>query len=167
MQQRCNRTASRDYPQYGGRGIQVCAEWHQNNPDGFSNFVGWLEAQPNYEKLKEGHVFARQDVDKNYEPSNCEIVMAKVATQRKRTSRLSLEIVVAARKLLKEKPDLSLDTLIKTYGFGSKTLWSNALRGKTWLNANEQEPPLEDRPAFRETEKFKHSLESLPIYGNA
>lgn len=164
MQQRCNRVKSRDYPEYGGRGIKICVEWQQQNKDGFFNFVTWLEQQANYDKLKCGYVFARKNVNKDYCPDNCEIVLAKVSTQRKRTSRLTLEIVVAVRKLVKEKPDLSLDDLIGQYGFGSRTLWSNALRGVTWQNATELETPIEDRPAFRETRSFKHGLDSLPLH---
>lgn len=167
MQQRCNRKKSREYPRYGGRGIKVCDDWHQNNKDGFFNFVTWLEQQPNYEKLQQGHVFARKDVNKDYTPDNCEINVARVALQRKGTTRLSLEIVVATRKLLKEKPETSLDDLIAQHGFGSKTIWSNALRGKTWQNADLLEAPIGDRPGFRETRNFKHSLDSLPLHGGA
>jgi hypothetical protein len=163
MQQRCYRKNSRDYPRYGGRGIEVCEDWRQSNKEGFFNFATWLEQQPNYEKLQGGHVFARKDVDQHYTPGNCEIVPSRIATQRKGTTRLSLEIVVTTRKLLKEKPETSLDDLITEYGFGSRTIWSNALRGKTWQNADLLEAPIGDRLAFRETRTFKHRLESLPL----
>lgn len=143
----------------------MCDDWHQDNPDGFFNYVAWLEQQPNYEKLQHGQVVARRDVDKHYTPENCEIVPARIATQRKGTTRLTLEIVVETRKLLKDKPETSLDDLIRMHGFGSRTIWSNALRGKTWQNADLHEAPIGDRLAFRETTTFKHRLESLPLHG--
>ena len=61
MKQRCQNKNSRDYPQYGGRGISVCESWFS-----FENFINDMGFRPSSK-----HSIDRIDPDGNYEPSNC------------------------------------------------------------------------------------------------
>lgn len=60
---RCENPQARAYQHYGGRGIRVCAEWHD-----VTTFITWIEAnlgpRPNRMTLD------RIDNDGNYEPGN-------------------------------------------------------------------------------------------------
>lgn len=61
MWDRCTRTTSDDYPNYGGRGITVCARWKD-----FTNFLADMGLKPS-PKLQ----LDRQNNNGNYEPGNC------------------------------------------------------------------------------------------------
>jgi AP2 domain len=60
MLQRCENPNSKEFHNYGGRGIKVCKRWHD-----FRNFVAdvGLPSQPDYE-------LDRIDNDRGYEPGN-------------------------------------------------------------------------------------------------
>lgn len=60
MKSRCLNDKTRDYNNYGGRGIKVCERWMK-----FSNFYKDMGDCP------EGFTLDRIDVNGNYEPSNC------------------------------------------------------------------------------------------------
>lgn len=60
MRQRCNNPKNKNYHQYGGRGIKVCARW-----DCFVAFAADMGERP------EGMTIERIDGAKGYEPSNC------------------------------------------------------------------------------------------------
>ena len=59
---RCNNSAVKSYPRYGGRGIQVCDRWSED----FRNFYDDMGPRPS-----DRHSIDRIDNDGNYEPSNC------------------------------------------------------------------------------------------------
>lgn len=61
MKTRCSRKSARNYRNYGGRGICVCAAW-QNSFDAFLKDMG--ERPP-------GTTIDRIDFNGNYEPGNC------------------------------------------------------------------------------------------------
>ena len=61
MLQRCLNPHSPDYHQYGGRGIKVCKEWISS----FDTFLSDMGLRP------EGCSLDREDVNGNYEASNC------------------------------------------------------------------------------------------------
>jgi len=60
MRDRCENPKNRDFKNYGGRGITVCARWQE-----FSRFLADMGARP------QGFDIDREDNDKGYEPGNC------------------------------------------------------------------------------------------------
>jgi len=62
MRGRCLTKTSRDYPNYGGRGILISAEWRE-----YEDFKIWALKNGYNDKL----TIDRTDPNGNYEPSNC------------------------------------------------------------------------------------------------
>lgn len=62
MMGRCNKPEHKDYPDYGGRGITVCPEWHD-----VAAFYKWAINNG----WSEGLTIERNNNDGNYEPANC------------------------------------------------------------------------------------------------
>ena len=74
MMARCYRKSNRQFKDWGGRGISVCAEWHDPKcfKDWFvKNYINGLQID-------------RRNNDGNYEPSNCRFVTRSVNTENKR-----------------------------------------------------------------------------------
>ncbi|TIW28706.1 MAG: hypothetical protein E5V63_04310 [Mesorhizobium sp.] len=67
MMARCYSLNSKDYPDWGGRGITVCDRWRIGDgaQDGFWCFVDDMGERP------EGHSIDRIDNDRPYSPDNC------------------------------------------------------------------------------------------------
>ncbi|MDD5064951.1 MAG: hypothetical protein PHQ35_09390 [Phycisphaerae bacterium] len=63
MRQRCFNANSKDFKNYGGRGVTICEAWER-----FASFREWA-LNNNY---KENLTIERKNVNGNYEPSNCE-----------------------------------------------------------------------------------------------
>lgn len=61
MKQRCLNKKSKDYPQYGGKGIKICQGWI----DSFEQFLSDMGTRP------EGTSIDRINGSGNYEPGNC------------------------------------------------------------------------------------------------
>jgi hypothetical protein len=62
MRKRCENSNSKSYPDYGGRGINVCQRWKT-----FENFLADMGPRPSPK-----HEITRTENDGNYDPSNCE-----------------------------------------------------------------------------------------------
>jgi hypothetical protein len=63
MMDRCYNDKREDFIHYGGRGIEVCPEWHD-----VAVFIAWIEA--NLGPRPEGLTLDRTGVNGNYEPGN-------------------------------------------------------------------------------------------------
>jgi hypothetical protein len=79
MLDRCENPKNDRFSRYGGRGITVCAEWHDWNA-----FREWAYAN-GYSK---GLTIDRVDNDGNYSPENC--VWATRRQNNRHTSRIKL-----------------------------------------------------------------------------
>ena len=79
IKRRCCNQNSKDFKNYGGRGIKVCKEWTNN----FMNFYNWAIANG----YKEGLEIDRIDVNGNYEPSNCRWATIKEQNNNRRNTR--------------------------------------------------------------------------------
>lgn len=70
MRARCQRQGHPQFPDYGGRGISICAEWQD-----FGSFRDWAEKNGYSDDLS----IEREDVNGDYSPQNC--VWADAAVQ--------------------------------------------------------------------------------------
>lgn len=62
MRDRCINTKSKDFKNYGGRGIRVCERWATN----FAAFLADMGSRPS-----KAHTIERKDNDAGYSPDNC------------------------------------------------------------------------------------------------
>lgn len=85
------RTKNVSDPDYGGRGISVCAQW--SGADGFARFMEDMGRRPSAK-----HSIDRKDVNGNYEPANCRWATPAEQMQNQRTTRLNAETVNAIRQ---------------------------------------------------------------------
>lgn len=100
MKFRCFNKKSRNYKDYGGRGITVCPDWL--GPEGFDRFETW--SYENGYAPESGLSLDRIDVNGNYEPSNCRYANIHIQAVNKRPA--------------KRKP-------VKTYTIGGETKTMN------------------------------------------
>ncbi len=77
MKKRCLDTSYRRYPDYGGRGVTICARWLES----FQNFIDDMGPRPSPK-----HSIERKDNAGNYEPSNCCWAARVVQDRNKRTN---------------------------------------------------------------------------------
>ena len=76
MLHRCNKKDSRDYPDYGGRGIGVCDRWLDIN-----NFISDMGDRP------KGATIDRIDNEKGYSPDNCRWTTPLIQGNNKRNNK--------------------------------------------------------------------------------
>jgi hypothetical protein len=77
MIERCENKNHVSFKNYGGRGITVCAEWHDA-----ATFLEWAESSG----YKEGLTIERVDVNGNYCPQNCMWITPAEQSKNKRNS---------------------------------------------------------------------------------
>ena len=75
MLERCRNERNASFRHYGGRGIQVCPDWH-GIPEGLLRYIAWIEAnlgprpEGNYPSGLPLYSIDRINNDGNYEPGN-------------------------------------------------------------------------------------------------
>lgn len=79
MKQRCYNKNTRQYKNYGGRGIKVCDEWLNN----YTSFYNWAINNG----YKDNLTIDRINVNGNYEPTNCRWATNEEQKYNKTTSR--------------------------------------------------------------------------------
>ncbi len=92
MINRCSKPNDKDYRNYGGRGITICAEWLHD----FNAFKDWALANGHQEGLS----LDRIDNDGNYTPDNCR--WATNAQQSRNTRRVRRITAFGETKTLSE-----------------------------------------------------------------
>lgn len=80
---RCENPQAKPYPNYGGRGITVCEDWHD-----YTKFKAWaIEAGYNKDAPYGQCTIDRKDPNGNYEPGNCRWVDMKTQAKNRRNGR--------------------------------------------------------------------------------
>jgi hypothetical protein len=94
IKERCYNAKSKDYKNYGFRGITMCKEWK----DDFISFYNWAKSNG----YKDGLEIDRIDVNGNYIPNNCQFITSAennaVGKHRKQKSNLSGYVGIGWRK---------------------------------------------------------------------
>lgn len=121
MLTRCTNPNCKAYPNYGGRGIQVCDRWKNS----FENFLADMGEKPN-----KGMSIERLDPDGHYEPGNCVWANARTQGRNRRNTKLTPEIVKALRA-----GELSVLDAEKTLGINRNTLYA-AKVGRNWSDSD-------------------------------
>jgi len=110
MKDRCHRLQATDFKNYGGRGIEVCAEWID-----FVSFQKWAMAHG----YQDGLTIERIDNNGNYEPRNCRWATRKEQGNNKRNN----------RSLSFAGQTMSIGEWAKRIGVNYKTLYTRFYQG--------------------------------------
>lgn len=100
MKSRCENPNVKSYEIYGGRGIQVCAEWNNN----FESFQEWAKKTGYSDSM----TIERIDNDKGYSPENCTWI-SKSEQSKNRRSCILIEYNGKTQNLTEWCKELGID----------------------------------------------------------
>jgi hypothetical protein len=142
INRRCEDPRSYDYPYYGAQGYSVAWEWSRQNPDGYTNFATWLEAQLKLQTNPQCRNVTLKPGEKVYSANNCTLATRQELVQDGGRTTLTQANVIALRALKKQEPKIRLTDIIERLGLDvSVPVVSNALRGITFQNLDHLEAP--------------------------
>lgn len=119
MKDRCERTTTKSYANYGGRGITVCARWQ----DSFEAFLADMGEKP------AGMSIDRIDVNGNYEPGNCRWATRKQQNRNTRFNKLTEVSVASIRE--RSSQGESVSALARAFDV-SRRMIRNVIQGHAW-----------------------------------
>lgn len=110
MMDRCYREKAHNYPQYGGRGIKVCDEWHS-----IEIFGDWAEKNG----YRVGLTLDRIDPDGDYCPENCRWATRKQqANNRRNTIYVTIDGVTKTLSQWADFSSITFSTIANRYHDG-------------------------------------------------
>jgi hypothetical protein len=121
MKARCHNPRSKDYPNYGGRGLVVCEQWRTS----FEAFLADMGPRPSPR-----HSLDRRDNDKGYGPDNCRWITP--AEQQHNTRRTQLnEVAVALIRHMRARGERVVDL---AHAFGVRPqLVTEVIQRRAWV----------------------------------
>ena len=110
LKNRCTNSRDKDFPDYGGRGIEVCERWK-------NSFLAFYEdmGDPPTDK----HELDRRDNNKGYNKDNCRWVLHVENAQNRRSTKLTKKDVIEIRQ-----SELSTAKLAAIYGVSASHIRS-------------------------------------------
>jgi hypothetical protein len=120
MRNRVYNKRGKDYPYYGGRGVEICDSWE--NFQQFANDVG-LPPGPEW-------TLDRIDTHGNYEPDNVRWATRKTQVRNRPYNALNEKTAARIRELYATGRYRQVD-LAATFGCTQGTI-SHMIRGRTW-----------------------------------
>lgn len=124
MLSRCRNPNSRQWKDYGGRGIGVCERWRE-----FRNFEADMGPRPS------GMTLDRIDNDGDYEPGNCRWTTRK---EQQRNQRRAVYVTIDGKRYRAVE-------LAEQYGLKTDTIVSRAAKGLSFADVT-----IDKRHVFRE-----------------
>ena len=123
MKTRCYNKKTKDYKNYGGRGIIVCDKWK----DSFLAFYADMGIKPTNK-----HTLERVNNDKGYYPENVIWALSHINYQNKRNTKLDIEKVKDIRKLYAREIYTQTELAIK-FGISIRAI-GYVIHHITWNN---------------------------------
>lgn len=120
MRQRCSNPNQPAYPDYGGRGIKVCARW-----ESFDAFLADMGECP------VGLSIERQDNAGDYEPGNCSWESRTVQNRNSRRNVVTADIAAQIREV---RHFTSSGKIAEHFGISKSQAW-NIVSDRHWVGA--------------------------------